>query len=145
MHNITFHFENIEIPDFDSEFFSLWLSKVTGYYGRSTGDIAYVFCSDKYLLEINQKHLDHDYYTDIITFNYNNGGVISGDMYISVERVKENALTFEVDFLTELSRVMAHGFLHLIGYNDITEEEKLEMREQETKCLILLKDVSRET
>lgn len=145
MHNITFHFENIEIPDFDSEFFSLWLSKVTGHYGRSTGDIAYVFCSDKYLLEINQKHLDHDYYTDIITFNYNNGGVISGDMYISVERVKENALTFEVDFLTELSRVMAHGFLHLIGYNDITEEEKLEMREQETKCLILLKDVSRET
>ena len=145
MHNITFHFENIEIPDFDSEFFSLWLSKVTGHYGRSTGDIAYVFCSDKYLLEINQKHLDHDYYTDIITFNYNNGGVISGDMYISVERVKENALIFEVDFLTELSRVMAHGFLHLIGYNDKTEEEELEMREQETKCLILLKDVSRET
>lgn len=145
MHKITFHFENIEIPDFDSEFFSLWLSKVTGHYGRSTGDIAYVFCSDKYLLEINQKHLDHDYYTDIITFNYNNGGVISGDMYISVERVKENALIFEVDFLTELSRVMAHGFLHLIGYNDKTEEEELEMREQETKCLILLKDVSRET
>lgn len=145
MHNITFHFENIEIPDFDSEFFSLWLSQVTDHYGRSTGDIAYVFCSDKYLLEINQKYLDHDYYTDIITFNYNNERAISGDMYISVERVRENARIFEVEFLNELARVMAHGMLHLLGYNDKTKEEEMEMREQETKCLILLKNVSRET
>ena len=95
------------------------------------GEISVILCSDKYLLEINIEYLKHNYYTDIITFNYVEGKVISGDLFISVDRVKENSTAFNTSFIKELYRVIFHGILHLIGYNDKTEEEKKLMREKE--------------
>ena len=98
---------------------------------KKTGIISLIFCSDNYLLDINIKHLNHNYYTDIITFNYVEGEIISGDLFISIERVKENAIEFETIWIKELYRVIFHGLLHLIGYNDKTEEEKKIMRKKE--------------
>jgi len=95
------------------------------------GDLSIIFCSDDYLLNINKQYLDHDYYTDIITFNYVENKTISGDLFISVERITENAANYDTDMEKELLRVIFHGILHLIGYNDKTEEEKKLMREKE--------------
>jgi rRNA maturation RNase YbeY len=95
------------------------------------GEISVILCSDKYLLEINIEYLKHNYYTDIITFNYVEGKVISGDLFISVDRVKENSREFSTGFIKELYRVIFHGILHLIGYNDKTEEQQKIMREKE--------------
>ena len=98
---------------------------------KKIGDISLIFCSDKYLLDININYLNHNYYTDIITFNYVEGDVISGDLFISIDRVNENAVEFEAMFIKELYRVVFHGLLHLVGYNDKTKEEKKIMREKE--------------
>ncbi len=95
------------------------------------GDLTVVFCSDTFLLNINIKYLNHNYYTDIVTFNYVEGHRISGDLFISVDRVKENAVAFNTTMNTELYRVIFHGVLHLIGYNDKTTEEKKVMRKME--------------
>lgn len=100
--------------------------------------ISYIFCSDSYLLEINKKHLNHDYYTDVISFPYSTDP-IEGDIFISVDRVRENAKNLSVDFIQELHRVMLHGLLHFIGYGDKTEEETLIMRAKENEYLLLLK------
>lgn len=99
------------------------------------GDLTVILCSDKYLLKINIEYLKHDYYTDIVTFNYVDGNIISGDLFISIERVKENSAEFNTSFIKELYRVMFHGVLHLIGYNDKTEGEKKLMREKENLYL----------
>jgi rRNA maturation RNase YbeY len=98
---------------------------------KKMGEVSVILCSDKYLLEINIEYLKHNYYTDIITFNYVEGKVISGDLFISVDRVKENSREFNTGFIKELYRVIFHGILHLIGYNDKTEEEQKIMREKE--------------
>lgn len=95
------------------------------------GIVTLIFCSDSYLLEINRNYLNHNYFTDIITFNYVDDKVISGDLFISIDRVKENAIEFDTTLKNELYRVIFHGILHLIGYNDKTEEEKVIMREME--------------
>jgi len=100
--------------------------------------ISYIFCSDSYLLEMNKKHLNHDYYTDVISFPYSTDP-IEGDIFISVDRVRENAKNLSVDFIQELHRVMLHGLLHFIGYGDKTEEETLIMRAKENEYLLLLK------
>ncbi len=99
------------------------------------GDLTVILCSDKYLLKINIEYLKHDYYTDIITFNYVDENIISGDLFISIERVKENSAEFNTSFIKELYRVMFHGVLHLIGYNDKTADEKKVMREKENLYL----------
>jgi probable rRNA maturation factor len=96
-----------------------------------TGDISVIVCSDLFLLEINKQYLQHDYYTDIITFNYCEGEIISGDLFISIDRVEENAKIFEIPVNHEFFRVMFHGILHLTGYNDKTEEEQRIMRQKE--------------
>jgi rRNA maturation RNase YbeY len=138
MTNPTFDFIDIDFPDFDPEFFALWVNNVVASYNKELGDLSYVFCSDDYLLAMNREHLGHDYFTDIITFNYNNGDLLSGDLFISVDRVKDNAIKFgDGDFYNELCRVMIHGVLHLVGFNDKTPDEKAVMRANETKCLIL--------
>ncbi len=138
MTNPTFDFIDIDFPDFDPEFFALWVHNVVVSYNKELGDLSYVFCSDDYLLAMNREHLGHDYFTDIITFNYNNGDLLSGDLFISVDRVKDNAIKFgDGDFYNELCRVMIHGVLHLVGFNDKTPDEKAVMRANETKCLIL--------
>jgi rRNA maturation RNase YbeY len=98
---------------------------------KIVGEISIVFCSDKYLLEINIEYLKHNYYTDIITFNYVEGNLISGDLFISIDRVKENSIVFKTGLIKELYRVIFHGILHLIGYNDKTEEEKKIMKTKE--------------
>lgn len=95
------------------------------------GDLCFIFCSDLFLLDMNKKHLNHDYYTDVITFDYTADNVVSGDIFISVERIDENARKFGVSFNHELSRVMYHGVLHLCGYNDRLKDEKRTMREKE--------------
>lgn len=132
---IDFQFINKEIPGFNSEFFILSLSNVVKTELKELGDISIIFVSDQYLLEMNQKYLNHDYFTDIITFDYCEDNVISGDLFISVDRVKENADSFNVDELTEIHRVMIHGVLHLCGYKDKTEEEEKYMRLLENKYL----------
>ena len=102
---------------------------------KQIGDISLILCSDKYLLDINIKYLNHNYYTDIITFNYVEDNVISGDLFISIDTVKENAKEYDVVWMKELYRVIFHGVLHLIGYNDKTGDEKKIMREKENLYL----------
>ena len=114
-----------------------WLNKVIESSSKSVGEISVVMCSDKLLLETNKKYLNHDYYTDIITFDYTEKDQISGDLMISYERVKENAKKENVAVQDELRRVMAHGVLHLLGFKDKSEREAAEMRTQEDAALDL--------
>jgi len=112
-----------------------WLSNIIESRDKTVGEISVVMCSDKLLLETNQKYLNHDYYTDIITFDYTEGDQISGDLMISYERVKENAKKEKVSVQHELRRVMVHGVLHLLGFKDKSEREAAEMRSQEDAAL----------
>ena len=112
-----------------------WLKMVAGSEIRKIGDINVIFCSDNYILDVNRKYLQHDYFTDIITFDYCEGKVLSGDLFISVDSVRENSIEFGTDFEEELHRVIVHGVLHLIGYDDHTEEDKKLMRQKENYYL----------
>ncbi|MGB0884661.1 MAG: rRNA maturation RNase YbeY [Flavobacteriales bacterium] len=131
MQHIIYHFElNTFTLDYQSQF-SDWLSEVAKAEGFELNELNYIFCSDDYLLEVNQTHLDHDYYTDIITFDYSDKEGLQSDLFISVDRVEDNAKTYKVDFLNELARVMVHGLLHLCAYKDKSEAEAKEMRSKE--------------
>lgn len=134
---ISFFSEDINFNLAQSEFFSVWLQKLIKTYNKITGDISYIFCSDEYLHKLNVEHLNHDTLTDIITFDYTHAGIISGDIFISIDRIKENSNSFSVTFEQELTRVMAHGVLHLIGFKDKNQEEKDEMRTEEDKAISL--------
>ena len=114
-----------------------WLHQVADSHGFTFDNLNYVFCGDDYLLEINQQYLNHDTLTDIITFDYCENKAINGEIYISIDRVKENAKERSVAFKDELHRVMVHGLLHLIGFKDKTKEQKTNMRAQEDLCLNL--------
>lgn len=114
-----------------------WLKLVAESEIKRLGDISIIFCSDNYILDVNLKYLNHDYFTDIITFDYCDKNILSGDLFISVDSVRENAIFFEVDFEEELRRVIVHGLLHLIGYDDHTEEEQKIMREKENYYVAL--------
>ncbi|MEQ8625022.1 MAG: rRNA maturation RNase YbeY [Vicingaceae bacterium] len=114
-----------------------WISLCISKKGKQTGSLNFIFCTDEYLLSLNKEYLNHDTYTDVITFNYVKDETISGDVFISVERVKDNASTLNLDFNHELHRVIIHGVLHLIGYGDKTPEEAQEIRGQEDFCLTL--------
>ena len=139
MENITFFAEDVDFNIDNSTKQSTWINSIIDSYSKIPGDISYIFCSDEYLLKLNIEHLNHDTFTDIITFDYANAGIISGDIFISIDRVKENATKFKVSFLEELQRVMAHGILHIIGFKDKSDEEKKEMREAENHALELIK------
>ena len=121
----------------NEEAISGWISNVIKSEGKKEGEINYIFCDDEYLLQINKEHLNHDYYTDIISFDYTVGNEINGDMFISVDRVKENAVDFNVAFDEELKRVIIHGILHYCGYKDKLEEEELLMRNKEDEKLAM--------
>ena len=124
-------FQNIKCDlKINEKIFSSWLNKIIIEEKKILGDIVYVFCDDDYLLDLNIKFLNHNTLTDVLTFEYSKGDVISGDILISIDTVNKNAKTFGVHFLNELQRVMAHGLLHLLGYNDKTEREKKEMKEK---------------
>lgn len=114
-----------------------WLKLVAESEIRRIGDISIIFCSDNYILDVNQKYLQHDYFTDIITFDYCEGDRLSGDLFISVDSVRENAHEYGTDFTDELNRVMVHGILHLIGYDDHTDEDIAMMRKKENYYLSL--------
>ena len=116
-----------------------WLKLVAESEIRRLGDINIIFCSDNYILDINQRYLGHDYFTDIITFDYCEGNILSGDLFISVDTVKDNADFYKTDFDTELNRVIVHGILHLIGYDDHCDEDIAEMRAKENYYLDLRK------
>ena len=113
-----------------------WIKKVVGKEGKKMKDLSFVFCDDMELLNKNSKYLNHDTLTDILTFDYSKNN-ISGDIYISIDRVKENAKTYKVTFENELDRVMIHGVLHLLGYKDESEKEQKIMREKEDFYLFL--------
>ena len=112
-----------------------WLKMVAGSEMRRIGAVNIIFCSDNYILDVNMKYLQHDYFTDIITFDYCEKDVLSGDLFVSIDSVRENALFYGVGFADELDRVMVHGLLHLIGYDDHTEEQTAQMREKENYYL----------
>lgn len=114
-----------------------WLTEVVVRRGQSVGNVNYLFCDDEYMLEANRRYLNHDTYTDIITFDYVAGGLVSGDIIISVERVEENAAKFGVPFEQEFRRVVVHGVLHLLGQGDKSDAEAREMRRQEEESLVL--------
>mgnify|MGYP003545107671 FL=1 len=116
-----------------------WLKQIIENKGYKLGTLSYILCDDDYLLEINKQYLQHEFYTDIITFDYVENGVINGDIFISVDRVKENAASFGVSEREELMRVFAHGVLHLSGLKDATSEEASQMRKAENESLELLK------
>ena len=140
---IEFEFIDLEIPGFNSEFFVYSLTDIIKCERKILGEITVVFCSDDYLLDVNKQYLDHDYFTDIITFDYSEGLVMSGDLFISYDRVLDNANTFNVEILTELSRVIFHGVLHLCGYKDKSDMDVILMRDKEN--FYLDRFVSRET
>lgn len=127
---IQFFFENIEQIKLDGNI-TKWLEDLIVSEQKKPGDINYIFCDDEYLLQINREHLHHDYYTDVITFDYVKGKTISGDIFVSLPRISENAVNLSKDFDSELHRVLAHGVLHLCGYKDKLDNEIAEMRQKE--------------
>lgn len=133
-------FEDIEkVPGVNPEFLFSWFGAVSEAEHKVLGAVSVIFCSDDYLLEMNREHLDHDYYTDIITFDYSQGDVVSGDLFVSVDRVRDNAQNLDVGFLDELHRVCVHGLLHLCGYKDKSDNDEIVMRSKEDEMLELRK------
>jgi rRNA maturation RNase YbeY len=132
---ITYQTEDITLPNISKRVISNWIKTIAQQYDKKIGEIAYIFCSDEYILKINNEYLKHDYYTDIITFDYSNGKIISGDIFISLETVKSNAEKYNQVFETELHRVIIHGILHLCGQKDKTDEERAEMTRKENQAL----------
>ena len=117
-----------------------WIKQVIEAKGKKTGNITYIFCDDEYLLEVNKHYLQHDYYTDVITFDYVENDLISGDIFISTDRVRENALAFGSSETEELHRVIIHGALHLLSLKDKSEKEASQMRQAENEALKLLNE-----
>jgi len=135
---ITFNYETEFVLE-EEERLAQWVEKVIQNEGFNVGEINYIFCDDEALYKINVEFLQHDTYTDIISFDYTLGTIVNGDIYISVDRVKENAEKFSTTFTEEMYRVMIHGILHYTGYKDKTEEDKKEMRNKENTVILGLK------
>lgn len=133
---IHFFFENIEPRLLDSKL-NEWLVNLITSEGKKPGEINYILCDDAYILSVNQQYLAHDYYTDIITFDYVKGNTVSGDIFVSLQRVADNAAALGKTFENELCRVLAHGLLHLCGYLDKTAEQEQQMRSKEDYYLNL--------
>lgn len=140
---VNFFSEDIDSPNLDNDGLTSWLSFVCKSEELNLNEINIIFCSDEYLLKMNIEHLSHDYYTDIITFDYCYDNEVLGDLFISLDRVIDNAITNNVLFISELNRVVVHGVLHLCGYKDKTLEESSLMRSKENHYLSLY--VPRET
>ena len=135
---ISFLSENINLPAIDQTKVSRWIKLVAASQGRKAGHINYIFCDDERILEVNNYYLQHDYFTDIITFDYSSGKTISGDIYISIDTVKSNAEGLKISFEEELHRVIIHGILHLCGQDDKTTESQAEMTRKENEALAQL-------
>lgn len=134
---ISYHFEDVNFTFKGKALNKRWLRLVAESEIKKIGDINIIFCSDNYILDINQRFLNHDYFTDIITFDYCEGDCLNGDLFISVDSVRENAIEYGEGFERELCRVMVHGILHLIGYDDHTKPQQKQMRSKEEYYLSL--------
>ena len=137
---ISFHSENVDFPAIKKRDTANWIKAVAKKHDRQVGEISYLFCDDKKILEINRQYLQHDFYTDIITFDYTENKTISGDITISLDTVRSNSQQYQTEYAEELNRVIIHGILHLCGLDDHTEAEKKAMREAENSALLLLKN-----
>ena len=134
---VSYFTEDISFPFKEKRLTSRWLKFVAESEAKRLGDVAVIFCSDNYILDVNIKYLQHDYYTDIITFDYCEGNRLSGDLFISVDSVRENASFYGTEFADELNRVIVHGLLHLIGYDDGDAWHQQRMRAAENRALAL--------
>lgn len=140
MKEILFYTEGVDFPDFFSEASLLpWFDEIAEHYKVELGEISFIFCNDEHILEVNKQYLQHDYYTDVITFDYCVDGVLNGDIFISLDTVKSNAEEYGASYETEYHRVLCHSLLHLIGYKDKTDKDAAEMRANEEICLNLFK------
>ena len=135
---ITYNAEEIRIPIFPKRKISLWIKQVAEKYKKRVGDISYIFCTDSKILEVNNEFLNHNYYTDIITFDYSENNIISGDIFISVDTVCTNAEKFGETYSNEISRVMIHGILHLCGIDDKADGARAIMEKYENEALDML-------
>ena len=142
---IAYYAEEVKLPAIKKKAVGDWIRKVASLYGKRTGDISYIFCSDEKILEINKQYLQHDYYTDIISFDYTEGTKISGDLFISLDTVKSNSENFGTDYTEELHRIIIHGILHLCGINDKGPGEREIMTQKENEALALLPAEDRES
>lgn len=136
--SIRFNSENVALPDLNFEIIENWIGRVAASHGYTVGRLSYLFCDDNYILEANRKFLGHDYFTDIITFDYTRQNIIGGDMIISLDTVKSNSLLSEESYERELKRVIIHGVLHLCGINDKASGEREVMERHENEALSLL-------
>ena len=136
--SINYFNEDVSLPKLKKRIISGWIKEVISSEEKKSGDISFIFCSDAYLLEMNKKYLNHDYFTDVITFDYVEGDLISGDIFISVDRIRENAITFSTSFENEMYRILVHGVLHLVGYKDKSSTDKDLMTNKENIYINLL-------
>lgn len=132
---VTYQTDGVKMPKIKKRETTNWIKRVAASYNRKIGEIAYIFCSDEKILEVNREYLQHDYYTDIITFDYCEGNVISGDLFISLDTVKTNSEQFNTEYDEELHRTIIHGILHLCGINDKGPGEREIMEKAENKAL----------
>ena len=130
--------ENVKLPKLEKRKTNAWIKSVAAKYDKKIGEIAYIFCDDAKILEVNKTYLQHDYFTDIITFDYCEGVVLNGDIFISLDTVRTNAQEFGVTFENELHRILIHGILHLCGQEDKTPEARLEMTRKENEALQMI-------
>ena len=137
---ITYNTDGVKMPKIKKRETTAWIKAVAAEYGRKTGEIGYMFVSDEKILEVNREYLGHDYYTDIITFDYDEGGTINGDIVISLDTVRSNAEALGKTYDEELHRVIIHGILHLCGINDKGPGEREIMEAAENKGLAMLQD-----
>ncbi len=134
---ITYNVENVKMPAIKRRETTAWIRRVADTYGKKVGEVGYLFCDDEHILEVNREYLGHDYYTDIITFDYCEGNTLSGDLVISLDTVRTNAEKFHKNYDEELHRVIIHGILHLCGLNDKGPGEREVMEAAEDKALAL--------
>ena len=134
---ITYQTDGTRMPDIKKRPTSAWIRSVAATYGMKVGDVNYIFCNDERILEVNREYLQHDYYTDIITFDYTEGNIISGDLFISLDTVKTNSEQFATEYDEELHRTIIHGILHLCGINDKGPGEREIMEAAENKALAM--------
>ncbi|MBR6275537.1 MAG: rRNA maturation RNase YbeY [Prevotella sp.] len=134
---ITYNCENVKMPAIKRRETTAWIRRVAATYGRKVGEVGYLFCNDEHILQVNREYLGHDYYTDIITFDYDEGDTVNGDLVISLDTVRTNAEKFHKPYAEELHRVIIHGILHLCGLNDKGPGERELMEEAENRALAL--------
>lgn len=134
---ITFEYEGVDLPDLPFVKVKRWITEIIKLHDYRVGEICYIFCHDQKILEVNKQFLNHDYYTDIISFDYTEDNIISGDLFLSLDTIKSNSIKFSTHFKSELLRVIIHGVLHLCGLKDKSEADSKQMRKAEDEALLI--------